>query len=787
MTRKSLLFVLIFNVLTLTLHAQLTQTIRGTVTDNLTEMPLVGATVVLLNTNPPVGTITEADGSFRLEKVAVGRQGVQVSFIGYSPATLNDIILSSGKELILNVKLEEKVITTQEVVVKAEGRKDRALNEMAILSARTFTIEETQRYAGSLGDPSRMAANFAGVMSVSDQRNDIVIRGNSPMGLLWRMEGVDIPSPNHFGVLGISGGPVSILNNNTLSNSDFITGAFPAEYGNAMSGAFDLRMRSGNNEKREYVGQVGFNGFELGVEGPFKKGKKASYMANYRYSTLSLMNKLGMDFGTGEAIPQYQDLTFKLDFPTSKSGRFTVFGIGGLSYIELLDSKKASYGFGGVDIYFGSDMGVLGFTHSHLFNNYKTRLKTSFVVSGIQGSTDLDSLRKDTKESYPFVRGKYAESKYLVTTVLEHKFNTKNNIDAGIIASLYRINYHDSVWLYKINRFITNTNIKGDMSLFQEYMQWQHKFTDNVVLNSGVHFMQFPYTKSVAVEPRIGLRCSFAGSQSLSVAAGLHSQLQPHTVYFVETLIDTVNNIYKKTNDKLDLSRSAHLVVGYDYLLAENMRLKMEAYYQHLYNIPVTSKQKEYSMINVGDNFYIPGYDSMENKGTGRNYGLELTFEKFFSNNYYFLLTTSLFQSKYKGYDKVERNSAFNGNYVVNALFGYEFQISAKHVLAVDFKTVWAGGKRILPIDLPKSIEKNNTEYDWAHGYENRYDDYFRVNMRICYRLNGKKMNQEWAFDVQNLTNKQNVFMESYNALTQEKKIDYQMGFFPMMTYKIQF
>jgi hypothetical protein len=182
------------------------------------------------------------------------------------------------------------VYTLDDVTVRPDIRKDQAINEMAVVSARSFTIDETERYAGSLGDPSRMAANFAGVTSVSDQRNDIVIRGNSPLGLLWRLEGLEIPNPNHFGSIGTTGGPISMLNINHLTNSDFYTGAFPAEYGNALAGAFDIRMRNGNNQKHEFMGQMGFNGFELGAEGPFSSNSQASYMANFRYSTLEVLH-----------------------------------------------------------------------------------------------------------------------------------------------------------------------------------------------------------------------------------------------------------------------------------------------------------------------------------------------------------------------------------------------------------------------------------------------------------------------------------------------------------------
>ncbi len=313
-----------------------TQTIRGTVTDAVTGYPLIGANVILLNSNPLVGTITDVNGHFELAAIPVGRQNLEVSYVGYYNKIIPNILLTSGKEIVLQIRLEEKAIEMEEVVVKAGRRKDQAINEMATVSARTFSVEETERFAGSLGDPARMVANYAGVMTQNDSRNDIIIRGNSPIGVLWRMEGVEIPNPNHFGALGTTGGPVSMVNNNLLANSDFLTGAFPAEYGNATAGAFDLNLRSGNNRKAEFTGQIGFNGFEAGIEGPFLKlqnGQKASYLANFRYSTLEVIDKMGFNFGTGEAIPQYKDLTFLVDLPGTRLGRFKVFGLWGDSFL----------------------------------------------------------------------------------------------------------------------------------------------------------------------------------------------------------------------------------------------------------------------------------------------------------------------------------------------------------------------------------------------------------------------------------------------------------------------
>jgi len=281
--KKNNLLLLIISLFAISAFAQnneYKQTIRGTVIDKLTQTTLPGATVIILNTDPLLGTTSDMDGAFKIENIPLGRQSIQISFIGYNSRTISNLNLTAGRETVVIVELEEQVQKLDEVVISAKQPKDQAINEMATVSARSFTVEETERFAGSMGDPSRMAANYAGVSMTNDSRNDIIIRGNSPMGVLWRLDGVEIPNPNHFGAAGTTGGPVSMLNNNMLSNSDFFTSAFPAEYGNAMSGVFDLNMRSGNNQKREYVGQVGFNGFEFGAEGTFKKGGKGSYIAN---------------------------------------------------------------------------------------------------------------------------------------------------------------------------------------------------------------------------------------------------------------------------------------------------------------------------------------------------------------------------------------------------------------------------------------------------------------------------------------------------------------------------
>jgi len=253
---KKAIFILAILSFSLQTFAQ-NGTIKGQVIDQQSEIPLIGATVVVVDTDPVIGAVTDLDGYFSLKNVPLGRVAVSVSYLGYEPLTLPNVEVVAGKETNLDITLTEGISLNEIVVTSDATGKDQAINEMSLVSARQFSVEEVNRYSGGRMDVARLASNFAGVSTPDDQRNDIVIRGNSPTGVLWRLEGTPIPSPNHFSTLGTTGGPVSALNPNILKNSDFVTSAFPAEYGNAIAGVFDLGFRKGNRDKHALTSSRG--------------------------------------------------------------------------------------------------------------------------------------------------------------------------------------------------------------------------------------------------------------------------------------------------------------------------------------------------------------------------------------------------------------------------------------------------------------------------------------------------------------------------------------------------
>ncbi len=776
-------------------QTEITQSIHGKVIDKYSHEPLPGATVVVLNTSPLKGTTTDINGMFHIDGVSPGRHSLKISFVGYHDRIIKNVNVVSGKQLVLTVELEERVSELDAVVVKATSDKTQSINKMATVSARTFTVEETERFAGSLGDPSRMASHYAGVAMVNDQRNDIIIRGNSPATLLWRLDGIEIPNPNHFGTMGTTGGPVSMLNNNLLENSDFFTGAFPAEYGNAISGVFDLKMRSGNTEKREFVGQIGFNGFELGAEGPFIKGKNSTYLINYRYSTLDLMHKMGLNIGIGEAIPQYQDLSFKMDVPTQKYGRFTLLGIGGLSFIALHDSQKAAAGnheqditYGGIDIDFGSDMGVIGLKHLY-FINKTTRIESIFSVVGSRNTTHVDSLKFDEQgnilpnSQFLFYDSKGTEIKYTLASHLKKKLDARNNFSAGVYYDIYEISLLDSARIH--NQFRHQYDISGKkLPLLRSYGQFQHRFSERLTLNIGLYAQYVDLNREYSIEPRLGIKYH-RGNNILSFGYGKHSATIPRVYYFLRK--QNEDGTYQLPNTNTKMLKSHEWVVGYDRLLGENFHFKTESYYQYLYDVPVLKDFPVFSLLNTGDSFEPVFATGLINEGTGKNYGIEFTLEKFLDRGYYFLITSSLFKSKYKGYDGKERNSSFANNYIFNALGGYEIKAGKYNKITFDLSSVFAGGKPYVPIDLEASRLNHKKVYRWEEANVKHYDDYFRIDLRIGFKMNKRHYSQEWAMDLQNLTNHKNIFKEDYNVRTQEINAVYQTGFFPMFLYRINF
>jgi hypothetical protein len=782
--------ILVLATMTFSVSAQTTQTLRGQVVDEITKTPLIGVNVSVAGSNPIQGSATDVDGNYRIENVLLGRQTILVSYIGYEAQTIPNVVVTAGKEVVLNISLAESISQLNEIVITADTRDDKTTtnNDLAMVSARSFNLDDTKRYAGALGDPSRMAANFAGVIGGDDSRNDIVVRGNSPTGMLWQLEGLNIPNPNHFGSLTSTGGPVSMLNNNNLDKSDFLTSAFPAQYGNALAGVFDIRLRDGNNQQSEFLGQVGFNGFELGAEGALSKNSKGSYLVNYRYSTLGLFNALGIEFGTGANIPLYQDLNFKIALPTRGNGKWSIFGVGGMSEIDLLgseadlESTTDLYGNENEDSFPRYRTGIVGVSYEKNISP-KTYAKLTAGISTTREDFSSDSLVRNTSsdviDRYLRAEAEFETTKYSWVGLFRTKFNSKNSLTYGFYLDASSIDLFNRDLYANLGTDSVRVNVSDHTLLTQAYATWKHRFNSRLSWQAGIHSQYYSLNEQAVIEPRVSLRYMINGNQSIGIGYGIHNQIQ--SVYTSYAQTKRANDTYALTNTDLDFTTSQHTVVTYDWNISDQLRLKAEAYYQTLSNVPVEQRASSFSAINTGSSFAPSDADSLVSEGKGNNYGIEFTLERFFSQGFYFLVTTSLFESRYQGSDGIERNTAYNTGYVANALVGKEWRVGKnKNFFSVNLKVTTIGGKFLTPVDFAASQQVGRTLYRESEAFTEQQDPYFRTDVKIAYRKEYKRSSLEIAVDLQNVTGNQNIFAQNYNPRTNTIVTQYQQGFFPV-------
>jgi hypothetical protein len=783
------LFFLFFTLLNIQTNAQITQTLRGTIIDKAAETPLVGAAVVVDKITPQLGAVADENGNFEIKNVPTGRHQIIVSFIGYNAQTLPNIVVNAGKETVLDIKLEESVQLLNAVTVSGKVEKSQTLNELATISARQFNVEEVQRYSGGRNDVSRLAANFAGVAIGNDSRNDIVIRGNSPIGVLWRLEGVPIPSPNHFSTLGTTGGPVSALNPNMIRNSDFLTSAFPSEYGNATAGVFDIGFRNGNKEKMEFTAQLAaFSGIEAMIEGPLSKKNNGSFVVAYRHSFVELAQKTGINVGTA-ALPRYRDLSFNIDLGQTKLGKFSIFGIGATSDIDFIGAKLDENDFfasKNEDSYADSKLGIIGLRHNVILDN-NTFVRT--VISGTHaGNNYFINRDKGTEIKKHIFDIQDWTTDYRVSSFINKKFDKKWSMRSGVLIQNLGLDTKSKTREFSPD-WIQLRNFDGRFMLYEVYAQTQYKPSEKLTFNAGVHTQFLDYNDSYSVEPRLALNWHVAPNQTINVGYGLHAQMQPLPVFFYEE--KQADGSYIKTNKDLDFTKSNHFVVGYDVKVGSNWHGKLELYTQILRGVPVQKTPSTFSMLNTGADFGFPETGSLVNKGTGNNIGAELTLEKFFSEGWYMLSTTSLFDSKYKGSDGIERNTAFNSNYIANILLGKEFKFgkTKQNAFTLDTKVTTAGGRYYTPVNVAASKAANREILDDSKAFSEQQTPYFRWDVKVGYTLNSKKrqFTQQFFLDFQNVTNNKNIFQQRYSVEKGEIYKVYQIGFFPDILWRVQF
>jgi len=737
----------------------LTQTIRGYVFDKESLIPLPGVNLVVRNGSDLKGTITNNEGLFEMTGIPIGRYNLQVSSVGYESVDIPEVLLISGKETVLQIGLKESIIEMDAVTVKPNSRKDGTMNSMAILSGRMFTVEEANRYAGGFDDPGRLATAFPGVGTTSAGSNALIIRGNSPKGVLWLLEGIEIPNPNHFeGTEVVGGGFVSALSSQVLSNSDFYTGAFPAEYGNALSGVFDMRYKTGNNQNREYGFRIDMIGAEVFTEGPFMKNRNASYLVNYRYSTMAIISKMIPDM----SVPVYQDLSFKFSFPSKSAGVFNLWGVAMTDEIGTLepDSTEWKYNDDKVDGTVDMNMGVLGLTHKVILGQ-NTYVNTTLAATGNSTTMKLKIYGENYNLSDSAIQD-FTNKKLTLKSFVNHKFSTRHTNRTGITVNRLSNNLDSKVKSdpssAELKRFARYNNSSWSLQFFTQSMV---NISSRVTLNLGLYSQLLFMNSQPTLEPRAGIKWNFLENNTLSLGYGNHSRLEPLNIYFVE--IETPTGI-TYPNKKLDPTKAHHFGLGYDRKLGDYTRLRIETFYQRLYDVPVIP-DSTYSLINFKQEYIFR--NTLLNNGEGRNIGIEVTLERFLHKGFYFLLTGTFYDSDFTGDDGNWYNSRYDYGYILNALGGFEFQPLKKNsILGINIKLSAQGGERISPVDKVASDHVKDVVLDESVPYTYRYPGVIFLDMTLSYQINRRKYSTQIGLQWKNVLGEEGEYSYRYNYKT---------------------
>jgi len=755
----------------LTKAQNVSSTIRGTLKDADTGLPLTGANLRLM----PSGKAAVADsgGVFRFDRLAAGRYVLSVSMVGYESLVVPEIFLESGKENVQDLKLGMRAGQLAEATVISA-------RPVAFNSVQAITVEQTLRYASTYLDPARVATSFAGVAAANDQANGLVIRGNSPNSMQWRLEGVEIVNPNHLSNAGTfsdratqTGGGVNILSTQLVGTSYFLTGAFPAQYGNALSGVLDMNLRKGNNEKTEFTAQAGLIGLDLAAEGPFSKKSKASYLANYRYSFTGLLGAMGVKFG-GEDIT-FQDFSFNINLPTDHAGTFTFFGLGGLSsntFRAEKDTTTWEFEKDGQDIIYKNKMGAAGVTHNVILG-IRSSLNSTIVASGLGISRSGYLVNPENIEDKRlFERDEQTKGRVSLSSILSYRSGERSRLKTGVYVTWQT----DGIALPDLTSGVL-TKING--FLIQPFATWNYQWSSRLSTELGVHNLYYTTSGSNSVEPRAAVRYQVSGTQQISFSYGLHSQLQLPQIYM------SGKNPLSAQHDNLRLgpNKSHHFVAGYQKNFNSSTYLKVEVYDQELFNIPVSSANGGFSAINLIETYVNT---PLSGTGKGRNHGIELTLQKLLSGQYYYLISGSLYRATYIGSDGIRRRSRFDGNHTFSFTGGKEFR-SGDNTWGINTKILWIGGFRETPIDAAVSASKKKTVYADVQSYSIKMKDYFRPDLRIYWKKSKAKYSRTLALDMQNVSGTKNEAYSYYDTYKKQIVRKDQLGLIPVLSYRWEF
>ena len=777
------------------------ETLRGTVKDAITGEPLIGATVKIVELEN-VAAIADIDGKYQINLSKGGRYTIEANYVGYEPSVTKEILISGAKEVVLDITLRENSTELKEVVVRPRVNKEATVNPTVLTGGVMLSMEEASRFAGGYNDPARLVMSFAGVSGEADG-SGLSIHGNAPERMQYRIEGVEVFTPNHFNDLWNAGyGLVSALNSNVIGNSDFFTSTFNANYNNALSGVFDVKMRPGNNTKYENILQIGTVSEELTLEGPISRKHNSSYIVNYRYGFTSLVDKLGLVDTDGSHM-SFQDFSWKLNFPTKRAGTFSVFGLGffDTNWDERMKIKDTHSAYDASDNDSKLAQLLAGVSHKILLGNKWTwRSTLAYNMQHLKADEYYYGLKRDEndvliypleyeepEQKYLFSKQKTNEDRIIFNTELSKQVNDKWLTQFGGEYShrFFNLVYRSADRLYApVETMKDITNMKDDTGLASVFWQNLYKFNDHLSATAGISANYFLYSKKYSVEPRVSMKWDPNEKNSFALGYGLHSMVEKLDAYFYR------DDDGKLVNKDLGLTKAHHFQATYMYKFNSNLTLRANAYYQYGFNTPVGIDGSTYCVTNRYFNFTD---EPLVNKGNTRNYGADITLEHYMSHGFFGQTNISLYRSQYRGVDKVWRNQMYDRRFMFKILGGKEW-IIGKNVLNVSAKYSIQGGLRYTPIDVDQmnanidaGIVNDEPIYKDNEAFTKHFKPTGIIDLTVSYKINKKRVSHTIAFEGLNILGTDTPMFQRFDLGTRQVRIDKGGISLPNIFYRLDF
>lgn len=749
----------IFLILASESHSQQTSSVTGKITDESTGLPLRKAAISILRGETLVaGSRTMPDGFFTITDVPVGEYTIRINLVGYNTILLDNVVVVSGEPTDLRIQMS--VVSTEEIVVE-ENRFTKP-NDIAN-SVKTLRYEEIRRSPGGFEDVGRVLQTLPGVSFVNNGRNDLIVRGGAPTENLFVVDNAVVPNINHFGSQGSTGGPVSIIELDFVNEVDFISGAFPARFGDKLSSVLDIRLRDGNRNR--FLADINLSATGLGavLEGPIGSKKKGSWLFSASRSYLDLIfNAAGFGF-----VPEYSSAQLKALYEFSGKNSLTVNLWGNIDKVRfnnddeedrqdnenILQNNQNGY----VNTYeFRTILSPVSLLKLNLGRTY-----TNFDYSG-RDSAFSEIFSNNSEEGNTTIKAEYLVSPSGSTQIETGAgWNFINST-----ADLLRI----ADTTYFVDDATGSRYVLPDLDTYSElntgkafaFAQVSQVILKNFRLNLGARYDYFSEINNKSYfSPRASLVYSVSPKLNLSFGYGIFYQ-SPSLVWLTG---------YEE-NKRLNDIRADHYVAGVEYLFTSDLRIVVEGYHKNYSDYPTSTIRPFIILSNTGGDFEQTqdfGIEPLVSKGTGYSRGIELYLQKALTSDFYGLLNLSLFDAKYTALDGVERNSSFNNRYLFTALGGYrpgkEWEISGK------FR--WVGGRPFTPIDPANGnqlVSRYNSEF---------LPDFNSLDIRVDKRWNFNDWTLITYIDIQNVYGKKNISGYRWNEYTKQIEANESIGTLP--------